>query len=93
MWNEKRIEHALETKEYLRGTHWQWKAFQPTFPADHSFCVFCWSRVSTFDEDMHEAYFEAQTESYCCNDCFELFSEKLSLTTDELTWEDVFDYS
>lgn len=80
MYNEKMRADALRRKAYLQGKMLVQKRFQPTFPMDHSFCVFCWAQISDFEEDLHDGFYEHETESWVCNICLEEFDADFDWT-------------
>ncbi len=75
MLSEKKRMNALHTKAYLRKKEVIWKQFDPSFPTDHAFCVFCWSQISCMEEDIHNGYFEPISESWICNSCFSEYQD------------------
>jgi len=68
---ERKLDQELRKKAYLKGKTFEYTKYTPRFPADHTFCVFCWARISGWEEDLHDGYLEKETQSWVCDICIE----------------------
>ena len=59
-----------EEKTYLHNKMLRIQDYTEALP-DHDHCELCWARFSEYPEDHHRGYFEAQSNSWICNDCFQ----------------------
>ncbi len=73
--NESKITEALKKKAYLIGKTLCYSKFEPSFPDEHTFCVFCWSRIGGWEEDLHDGYFESESQSWVCDICLEEYEQ------------------
>lgn len=73
------IEWDYQSKPYLHDRKLQKRQFTcPTIEHDH--CELCWARFSSYPEDLHEGYFEPNSKSWICGDCFERCKERFGWT-------------
>ncbi len=75
MLTETALQKALTTKGYLIGKTVCQKRFIPTFPAEYSVCVFCWTQFSGFEEDLQEGFWEQDSESWICPRCLDRYAK------------------
>lgn len=80
--NASKLQSELKKKAYLRGKSLRFAKFEPSFPDDHTFCVFCWARISGWDEDLREGYFEPESQSWICDVCTEEFKHPFEWNID-----------
>ncbi len=73
--NAQKIAEELRKKAYLKGKTLVFARFEPKFPDDHTFCVFCWARISGWEEDLHDGYLEEESQSWVCDICIEEFEK------------------
>ena len=88
--NKQRLEDELRKKEYLIGKSFRYAKFEARFPNDHTFCVFCWARISAWEEDLHDGYFEEDSKSWVCDICIEEFEKTFEWVVNKETntaWE------
>lgn len=65
---------------WLRGRSFLRRRYpEPDGMWDHSHCVFCWQRISTYPEDEGEAYASLDGRWWICCACFREFSGPLEL--------------
>ena len=57
-------------KEYLHNITLIAKEFTAELP-DHDHCELCWARFSTHPEDHNRGYFDENSNSWICPDCFQ----------------------
>lgn len=75
-------EDALKKKSYLKGKMLKRMRFQPSFPAEYTCCVFCWSQISAWEEDLHDGFYEQDSESWICEICREEFASDFGWSID-----------
>ena len=66
---EKWYDWAYNTKSYLHGITLQYKSF-PEIRNDHVHCEMCWDRISNLQGDLHGGYYDKESNSWICKDCF-----------------------
>ncbi len=57
------------TKTYLHNKILQFKNFSSVNHA-HDHCELCWARFSDLHRDIHSGYYEKESKSWICNDCY-----------------------
>ena len=75
MIHENELKQTMDTKGYLRGKAVVQKKFVPSFPADYTVCVFCWAQISSFEEDLHEGFWEFESDSWICPKCLDRYAD------------------
>jgi len=84
------LEQELRKKAYLKGKTLEFSKFVPRFPADHTFCVFCWARISAWEEDLQDGYLEKESDNWVCDICMEEFQQAFEWTVngnDDSSWQ------
>ena len=56
---------------YLDGLEFSKTLFKADESNDHEHCNICWSKISEYPEDIHEAYSAKQGMVWICPECFE----------------------
>ena len=74
------IEWATTNRGYLHDKILVKKAY-PTNAA-HTHCELCWARFGSCDDDLKQGYFEQESESWICMDCYSVFQERFHWRTD-----------
>lgn len=71
-----------ENKTYLHGKS---LIFQPFLSSrsDHSHCELCWARFSEYLSDLHCGYYEPDSKSWICIECFNDFAKLFDWTVIE----------
>jgi len=59
-----------EEKNYLHNRVLHVRDYTQTLP-EHAHCELCWARFSKSPADHHKGYYEEQSNSWICNDCFQ----------------------
>jgi hypothetical protein len=75
MIDQNKMDKAKQTKGYLIGKTVLQKEFVPTFTFDYAVCAFCWSQFSGFEEDLHEGFWESESDTWICPRCLDRFAD------------------
>lgn len=62
-------EWAYTTKKYLHHVQLIHKHY-PDNASDHVHCEICWAKISSHPKDLHDGYYDKQSQSWICDDCF-----------------------
>lgn len=62
-----------EEKVYLHNKSLHYKSFSGT-ETEHYHCELCWTKLSKYPPDFHSGYYESDSASWICPDCFEKYS-------------------
>ena len=67
------IEWEIENKGYLQDK----KLVKMEYPknAAHAHCELCWARFGYYPGDLMQGYFECESHSWICEDCYHLFKQ------------------
>ena len=68
-------------EKYLKGIAFElktWCSYKPGW--DHDHCEFCYDKISSLDDCIHEAYVSADNKYWICKKCYEDFRELLLQT-------------
>lgn len=67
------IEWETKNKAYLYDK----KIIKKDYPSDvdHAHCELCWARFGSSDGDLRKGYFERESQSWICEDCFTVFRD------------------
>lgn len=71
-----------EEKEYLHSKKLEFKEVDYILP-DHQHCELCWATFSQCSGDLHSGYYEVDSESWICKECYDSFKELFKWTTEE----------
>ena len=63
----------FEEKVYLHNKSLLHSEFVDNSPGAHDHCELCWARFSTRPEDLQFGYFEKDSNSWICPDCYNNF--------------------
>lgn len=91
IFTEKERAFALKTKNYLQNKTMKFSYYEPEYPNDHTYCVFCWACFSNAEFDLHEGFLDEETESWVCEFCLEDFENEMHWTVDRSARKRVFD--
>lgn len=80
--NASNLDIELRKKSYLIGKTLKYAKYQPSFPTDHTFCVFCWARISAWEEDLHDGYCEEESNNWVCDICIEEYQNAFEWTVE-----------
>ena len=58
-----------EEKDYLHDKVLLLKEYAERLP-DHEHCELCWARFSDYEDDLHRGYYEEESQSWICPECF-----------------------
>ena len=47
---------------------------------EHDHCELCWARFSNYSEDLHSGYYEKESKSWICPECYEAAATLFSWT-------------
>ena len=72
---------AYEDKEYLHSKKLEFREFDHAIP-DHRHCEVCWATISQCSEDLHFGYYENDSRSWICEDCYDNFRELFKWTAE-----------
>ena len=61
--------------DYLFEKVIQKKQYSFSSENDHEHCEFCWNKISIYPEDLHFGYYEPDSKSWICEDCFNDFKD------------------
>lgn len=75
-----------ESKDYLHNKTLVYRPF-PFGYMNHDHCELCWARFSKYKEDLQSGYFERESNSWICEECYENF-KNLFRWIDEKTMDD-----
>lgn len=67
-------EWAYNTKKYLHNVQLIHKQYFGD-PNDHVHCEICWAKISSQAKDLHDGYYDKQSKSWICDDCFNLLKD------------------
>ena len=63
--------------EYLNKAKFIFKEYKKiTMDSDHEHCVYCFSKISEYDGDLHRGYCTIDGISWICPNCFNDFKDK-----------------
>ena len=68
-----------EEKTYLHNKELVVQRF-PDIDGEHDHCELCWNRFSKYPGDLHEGYYEPDSKSWICGECFKQFHELFGWT-------------
>lgn len=60
---------AYEKKTYLHNKVLSFKSFNDS-ERTHTHCEVCWARFSKHPSDLQNGYYESQSESWICSECY-----------------------
>ena len=49
---------------------------------EHGHCEVCWARFGQHSEDLHYGYYEVDSKSWICKECYDNFRELFKWTTE-----------
>ena len=67
-----------EDLTYLHNQSVELKNFKEAFssnPQEHRHCEMCWAKFGFFEGDNHLGYYEENSGSWICQDCYENFKD------------------
>ena len=70
-----------EDKPHLHNIVLSAKEYTKKLPS-HDHCELCWARFSLHPDDHHFGYFDSDSESWICVDCFQELSNLFGWTTE-----------
>ena len=68
-----------EQKTYLHKKELIAKSY-PGTEGMHDHCELCWSRFSKYFEDLQSGYYESQSQSWICPDCYSKYASLFEWT-------------
>jgi hypothetical protein len=75
-----------EEKGYLHNKVLLLKEYVERCP-NHEHCELCWARFSDYEDDLHSGYYERETQSWICPECYytlkDLFGWSFIVATDK----------
>ena len=72
---------AYETKTHLHNKVLSVKAFHGA-DGDHDHCEICWNTFSKHSCDLQEGYYEPQSKSWICPNCYNAFAPLFGWTVE-----------
>ena len=63
-----------EEKDYLHDRKLQHREYLDKLP-NHEHCELCWNRFSEYEEDLQSGYYEIESKSWICKNCYDNFKE------------------
>ena len=75
-----------EEKSYLHNKVLLFKEYEEKLP-NHEHCELCWARFSDYEDDLHSGYYEEDSQSWICSECYhtlgDLFGWSFIVDTDK----------
>ena len=73
------IEWEIKNKNYLYGKKVEKKEYPMN--AEHTHCELCWARFGNYAGDLKQGFFECESQSWICDDCYNIFRKHFKWTT------------
>ena len=73
------IEWEIKNKNYLYGKKVEKKEYPMN--VEHTHCELCWARFGNYAGDLKQGFFECESQSWICDDCYNIFRKHFKWTT------------
>lgn len=73
------IEWETKTKNYLYDKRIEKKDYPTNL--EHTHCELCWARFGNYAGDLKQGYYECESQSWICENCYNIFREYFRWTT------------
>ena len=72
------IEWEIKNKEYLYNKKIEKKEYP--INAGHAHCELCWARFGNYEGDLKQGFYECESQSWICEECYSIFQEYFNWT-------------